>query len=118
MNGFKRKLQNQMLRKHRVRSTVVGTKERPRLSVHISNMHITAQIVDDQAMKTLAYATTVGSKNQKGTMTDKAVAVGVEIANKAKTVKVNKVVFDRGSKLYHGRIKALAEAARKEGLDF
>jgi len=81
-------------------------------------MHITAQIVDDQAMKTLAYATTVGSKNQKGTMTDKAVAVGVEIANKAKTVKVNKVVFDRGSKLYHGRIKALAEAARKEGLDF
>ena len=104
-------------RKNRTRSKIHGTKERPRLTVHISNMHITAQIIDDDAKKTLAYATTVGSK-LTGTMTEKSAKIGAEIAKKAKTAKVKAVVFDRGAKAYAGRMSALADAARKEGLEF
>jgi large subunit ribosomal protein L18 len=117
MKRLMHKLRNHMLRKNRVRSTVIGTPERPRLSVHISNRHITAQIIDDSAHKTLAYVTTVTSK-ATGSMSDKAAWVGTEVAKKAKTAKVSKVVFDRGGQLYHGRVQALAEAARKEGLEF
>lgn len=111
---------NRTQRKNRVRSTVIGTVERPRLSVHISNRHITAQIIDDSVFKTLAYVSTVNvdSKKSGGTMTDRAAWVGAEIAKQAKAVKVTSVVFDRGSKLYHGRVAALAEAARKSGLEF
>jgi len=111
------KLANKLQRQRRVRSTTKGTAERPRLTVHISNLHISAQIIDDATGKTLAAASTVGSK-AKGSMTEKAAKVGADIAKSAKTAKVRTVVFDRGSKLYHGRIKALAEAARKEGLEF
>lgn len=117
MKRLMHKLRNHMLRKNRVRATVVGTAERPRLSVHISNRHITAQIVDDSAHETLVYSTTVTSKTT-GTMSDKAAWVGTEVAKKAKKAKVTKVVFDRGGQLYHGRVQALAEAARKEGLEF
>ena len=106
-----------VFRANRTRSKIHGTAERPRLTVHISNYHITAQVIDDDKQATLAYATTVGSK-AKGTMTEKAAAIGKEIADKAKKAKVKKVVFDRGSKLYAGRMSALAEAARKEGLEF
>jgi large subunit ribosomal protein L18 len=81
-------------------------------------MHVTAQIINDSDMKTLAYVSTIGNKNLKGNMSEKAAIVGTEIAKKAKTAKINQVVFDRGSKIYHGRVKALADAARKEGLDF
>ena len=88
-----------------------------RLSVHFSNLHITAQIIDDDKKVTLAYATTVGTK-MTGTKTEKAAKIGEEIAKKAKAKKVTKVVFDRGSKLYAGRMAALADAARKEGLEF
>lgn len=105
-------------RKHRVRATVIGTAERPRLSVFISNRHIIAQVIDDGAGKTLASATTVGSKTTKGTMTEQAAIIGAEIAKAAKAAKVSQVVFDRGSKLYHGRVAALADAARKSGLEF
>lgn len=112
------KLKNRKLRKGRVRSVISGTAERPRLSVSISNMHITAQLIDDTAHKTVAYATTVGQKNVKGTMTEKSAWVGEEIAAKAKSAKIKSVVFDRGSKLYHGRVAALADAARKAGLEF
>ena len=104
-------------RANRTRAKIHGTAERPRLTVKISNLHITAQVIDDDANKTLAYATTVGSK-LKGTKTEKCEAIGKEIAEKAKKAKVKTVVFDRGSKLYAGRLSALADAARKEGLEF
>ena len=108
---------NKIFRAKRTRAKINGTAARPRLSVHFSNQHITAQVIDDEKKITLAYATTVGSKIS-GTMTEKAAQIGTEIAKKAKAKKVQKVVFDRGSKLYAGRMSALAEAARKEGLEF
>ncbi len=108
---------NSVFRANRTRAKIHGTAERPRLSVHISNQHITAQIINDDESKTLAYATTVGSK-LTGSKTDKAAAIGKEIATKAKKAKINAVVFDRGAKLYAGRMAALADAARKEGLEF
>ena len=117
MNRLTKKIQNIQQRKGRVRATVIGTADRPRLSVHISNRHVVAQIIDDSAHKTLAHATTVGSK-ASGTMSDRAAAIGEEIAKKAAKAKVTKVVFDRGSRLYHGRIQALADSARKNGLEF
>lgn len=112
------KLHNRAQRKGRIRSVVSGTAKRPRLSVYISNMHVTAQLIDDTTHQSLGYVTTVGQKAVKGTMTEKAAWVGTEIANKAKLAKVKTVVFDRGGKLYHGRVAALAEAARKAGLEF
>jgi large subunit ribosomal protein L18 len=117
MTKLSHKLQNKILRKRRIRAIVSGTAARPRLSVHVSNLHVSAQLIDDEASKTLASVTTVGTK-QAGTMTDKAAWVGAEIAKKAKTAKIKSVVFDRNGKLYHGRVKALADAARKEGLEF
>jgi large subunit ribosomal protein L18 len=108
---------NNVFRAKRTRAKIHGTAERPRLSVHISNQHITAQIIDDDKSATLAYATTVGSKIT-GTKTEKAAAIGKEIADKAKKAKIKTVVFDRGAKLYAGRLSALADAARKEGLEF
>lgn len=112
------KLHNKSQRKARIRSTVIGTPDRPRLSVFISNAHITAQIIDDSSHKTLVYVTTVGQKTLKGSMSEKAEWVGSEIAKKAKSGKIKKVVLDRGGKLYHGRVAKLADAARKEGLEF
>ncbi len=108
---------NKVFRANRTRAKIHGTAERPRLSVHFSNLHITAQIIDDDKKVTLAYATTVGTK-MTGTKTEKAAKIGEEIAKQAKAKKVKKVVFDRGSKLYAGRMSALADAARKEGLEF
>ena len=105
------------MRKARTRAKIHGTSDRPRLTVHFSNLHITAQVIDDDKKVTLAYATTKGAK-MTGTKTEKAAAIGEEIAKKAKAAKVKKVVFDRGAKLYAGRMNALAEAARKEGLEF
>ena len=104
-------------RAKRTRAKITGTTERPRLTVSFSNQHIIAQIIDDEKQKTLAYATTVGSK-MAGSKTETAALIGAEIAKKAKTAKIKKVVFDRGSKLYAGRMSALADAARKEGLEF
>ncbi|MDO4741999.1 MAG: 50S ribosomal protein L18 [Candidatus Saccharibacteria bacterium] len=104
-------------RAKRTRAKIHGTAERPRLSVHFSNLHITAQVINDDNGTTLAYATTVGQK-VAGTKTERAAEIGAEIAKKAKAAKINQVVFDRGAKLYAGRMKALAEAARKEGMEF
>jgi large subunit ribosomal protein L18 len=118
MNNLAHKLHNRAQRKNRIRSHISGTPERPRLSVHVSNLHITAQVIDDTAHKTLAAVSTVGHKAATGTLTDKAAWVGAEIAKKAKAAKVKAVVFDRGGKVYHGRVQALADAARKEGLEF
>lgn len=106
------------LRKSRVRSTIYGTAKRPRLSVHISNMHVTAQLIDDESKKTLVYVSSIGQKGLESNLTKRAVWTGEEVAKKAKAAKIKSVVFDRGSKLYHGRVAALAEAARANGLEF
>ncbi len=112
------KLKNRSLRQNRIRAKVVGTAERPRLTVFISNSNVSAQIIDDTLHKTLVSVTTAGNKLAKGTLTEKAVWVGGEIAAKAKTAKVKAIVFDRAGRKYHGRIKALADAAREKGLEF
>ena len=117
MDRLSHKYQTASRRAGRVRTKISGTLERPRLSVHVSNLHISAQIVDDSSGKTLSYATTVG-KNLEGNMTAKAAVIGEEIAKKAVKATVRKVVFDRGAKNYHGRVKTLAEAARANGLEF
>lgn len=111
------KLASRNLRHRRVRSKVSGTPERPRLSVFISLKNVTAQIVDDTKGHTLAYVTTVGS-DTKGSLTDKAAWVGEQVAEAAKKAKVKQVVFDRGGRIYHGRLDALASAARDKGLEF
>lgn len=112
-----KKITNKMLRKGRVRATVKGTAERPRMSVTISNMHVSVQLIDDTKGNTIASATTVGTK-ATGTMTEKCALVGAEIAKKAKKAKITSVVFDRNGRAYAGRLAALADAARKEGLEF
>ena len=117
MDRLTHKTQVAARRSNRVRASLTGTAERPRLSVHISNLHVSAQIIDDTKSTTLAYATTNGRKLE-GNMTAKAAQVGEEIAKKALKAKINKVVFDRGPKNYHGRVKALADAARSGGLEF
>lgn len=109
-----RKLQRRIAR---VRAQVRGTEARPRLAVAITNKNITAQIINDETATTLAYATTVKTE-LTGTMTEKAALIGEQIAKAAKAKKVTTVVFDRHGKLYHGRLHALAEAARKNGLEF
>lgn len=118
MNERTRKVVNRERRAHRVRSMVNGTPERPRLAVRITNMHVSAQVIDDTTHKTLVSATTVGGKSTDKTMTEKAALLGAEIAKKAKTAKVSQVVLDRGNKIYHGRVKAFADAAREAGLEF
>lgn len=118
MSRLKTIKNQEIQRRLRVRSIISGTAERPRLVVSISNRHITAQIIDDMAQKTLVYVTTVGKKNITDPMTKQAEDLGIELSKKAKNAKISKVVFDRGSRLYHGRIKSLAEAARQGGLDF
>lgn len=118
MSNLSSKMKNLARRKVRIRSVVTGTTERPRLSVSVSNKHISAQLIDDTKHHTIAAITTVGQKAATGTMTAKAEWVGTEIAKKAKAAKVKSVVFDRNGRLYHGRVKALADAARAGGLEF
>ena len=110
-------LDNKTLRKNRVRAKIGGTAERPRLSVTISNAHVSAQLIDDVAGKMLASATSVGKK-LTGTMTEKAEKIGEEIAKNGKKAKITKVVFDRNGRRFAKRLSALAEAARKGGLEF
>lgn len=112
------KLHNLQHRKARIRAKVSGTPERPRLSVFVSNLHVSAQLIDDTKGLTLAAVSTVGQKAAPVNMTERAAWVGAEIAKKAKSVKVKSVAFDRGGKAYHGRVKALADAARDAGLEF
>ena len=108
------------LRRHRrIRRHLTGTAERPRLVVFRSNRGIEAQLVDDLERKTLASASHLGVKKSfKGTKTEQAAEVGKLIAQAAKKAGVETVVFDRGGYLYHGRVKALADAAREGGLNF
>jgi len=118
MNRLDHKQANKQLRKQRVRSTISGTAKRPRLSVHVSNRHASAQIIDDTSGKTLVSVTTVQSKVAKGTMTELCAFVGAEIAKKAAKAKVKQVVFDRNGRSYQKRLSALADAARENGLEF
>jgi large subunit ribosomal protein L18 len=118
MNTLAHKLHNRSLRAKRVRSKFTGTTERPRLSVHITNRHVIAQIIDDSNHNTIAYVSTVARKAATGTMSERAAWVGTEIAKKAQAKKVKQVVFDRGGHLYHGRVSELATAARAAGLEF
>ena len=107
-------------RHDRVRAKVSGTKEMPRLNVFRSNNNIFAQIIDDEAGVTLVSASSIDKelKLENGGNMDAAKKVGELIAERAKKAKISKVVFDRGGYLYHGRVKALAEAAREKGLEF
>ena len=106
----------------RVRMTVSGTAERPRLCVYRSLDHIYAQVIDDRAGKTLVSASSADKDTKKnlkgGGNVAAAKVVGKAIADRAKAAGVNKVVFDRGGYKYHGRVKALADAAREAGLQF
>lgn len=104
-------------RRARIRARVIGTAARPRLSVKISLRHVIAQLIDDSNGKTLVYVTTVRS-DAKGNLTAKAAWAGEHIAAAAKSHKITKVVFDRNGRIYHGRLDALATAARKAGLEF
>jgi large subunit ribosomal protein L18 len=108
---------NRLKRHRRVRVHVAGTAQRPRLAVFRSLNHLYAQLIDDSASRTLAAASTVDLKAGGNSVTQ-AAEVGKAIAAKAKAAGVNAVVFDRGGFLYHGRIKALADAAREAGLEF
>jgi large subunit ribosomal protein L18 len=110
-------------RRHgRIRRKVFGTPERPRLAVFRSNQHIYVQVIDDTSHHTLASASTLEpdlrSELETGSNCDASVKVGKLIAERAIAQGVKQVVFDRGGKLYHGRVKALADAAREGGLDF
>ncbi|MGH9185513.1 MAG: 50S ribosomal protein L18 [Acidimicrobiales bacterium] len=115
-----KKREARIRRHNRVRKAVRGTAERPRLAVFRSNKHITAQVIDDIAGRTLAAASTT-EPDLRGDATgnkDAASKVGALVAERAKAAGVSKVVFDRGGFRYHGRVAALAAAAREEGLEF
>ncbi len=111
------------IRRHRrVRKKVSGTPQRPRLCVFRSNMHIYAQVIDDSVGRTLAAASTVESELQPSlvgkTKTERAKVIGAAIAERARAAGIEYVVFDRGGFKYHGRVQALADAAREGGLKF
>jgi len=110
------------LRRHRrVRKKVRGTAERPRLAVHRSNKHITVQVIDDEAGRTIASASTTEAEvrgSGSGSTVAAATKVGQVAAQRAKAAGVSKVVYDRGGYAYHGRVAAAAEAAREAGLEF
>lgn len=110
------------MRHARLRKKVAGTHERPRLAVHFSGQHIYAQVIDDEAGKTLAAVNTTEKDfaTAKDTRANVATAikVGKLVAERAKGRNINRVVFDRGGFIYHGKVKALADAAREGGLEF
>jgi large subunit ribosomal protein L18 len=114
------KLKRRLGIKKRIRKIISGTSDRPRLSVFRSNKEIYAQLIDDKAGRTLLAASSreKGTVATKGTKTEQAKYVGKRIAEKAKAAGIETCVFDRNGYLYHGRVKALAEAAREGGLKF
>lgn len=118
MDRITHKKIREQVRKNRVRARVTGTKERPRLCLRLSNLHCEAQIINDISGVTLVAITTVGQKGLGKTMTERCEWLGTAIAKKAADKKIKKVVLDRGSKPYHGRVKAFAQAAKSTGLEF
>ena len=122
MNTISRKQQTQK-RHRRLRRFLIGTKTKPRLSVFRSNNHIYAQVIDDQAQSTICSASTIDKEfkiqdNKSSSNCNSSSEVGSLLAKRAIKKGVKEVVFDRGGKIYHGRVKALADAARKAGLKF
>ena len=105
-------------RHERIRNKVIGTENCPRLCVFRSNANIEVQIIDDTKGNTLVSCSSMQLKLANGSNIEAAKAVGTEIANRAKAKNIENVVFDRGGYIYHGRVKALAEAAREGGLKF
>ena len=120
MSSSAKQKRDARIRRHsRVRKQVRGTAERPRLAVFRSNKHISAQVVDDRAGVTLASASTHEADLRDGSSNkDSAAKVGARVAERAKDAGVERVVFDRGGFLYHGRVAAVDEAAREAGLEF
>ena len=118
----KEKTRRLTARKYSIRNRLAGSGDRPRLTVYPSVKHIYAQVIDDMAGRTIAHAGTVGKAgvtgNGKTGDVAAAAAVGKAIAEKARAAGVTKVAFDRNGRRYHGRIKALADAAREAGLEF
>ena len=114
----KQKQTNRNRRHKRVRAKIIGTKERPRISIFKSNRHIFVQFIDDEIGKTLISSKIVsaGKSKIKGSKTNKATAIGEILAEKAREAGIKEVVFDRGGYKYHGRVKALAEGLRTGGL--
>ena len=113
--------QSRIRRHRRVRKKIHGTAERPRLAVHRSNKHLVAQVIDDDAGRTLVASSTAETEQRAaggGGTVDAATRIGTLLAERAKAAGIDKVVFDRGGFLYHGRIAALAAAAREAGLEF
>ena len=113
--------QGRIRRHRRVRKKVHGTAARPRLAVHRSNKHLVAQVIDDDAGRTLAAASTAEADQRSagnGSTVDAASRIGQLVAERAKAAGIDTVVFDRGGFIYHGRIAALATAAREAGLEF
>ncbi|MFP5503993.1 MAG: 50S ribosomal protein L18 [Candidatus Sericytochromatia bacterium] len=106
------------VRHARIRKKLAGTAERPRLAVHRSGKHMYAQVIDDVSGKTLVAASSLELKLEKGWDVDAARTVGGKVAERAKAQGITAVVYDRGGNLYHGRVAALAEAAREGGLEF
>jgi large subunit ribosomal protein L18 len=118
-SSAKQKRDARLRRHHRVRKHVRGSAERPRLAVFRSNKHISAQVIDDRAGVTVAAASTHEAALRDGSSNrDAAAKVGKLLAERAKDAGVERVVFDRGGFLYHGRVAAVAEAAREAGLEF
>ena len=109
-----------LIRHKRIRNKIMGTSEVPRLSVYRSNTGIYAQIIDDETRTTLVSASSLDKylNLKNGSNVEAAKVVGKSIAEKAKKANITKVVFDRGGYLYHGRVEALANAARENGLEF
>jgi large subunit ribosomal protein L18 len=118
MSTINRKTIRQRIHK-RIRRKVTGTAERPRLAVHYSNQHIYAQVIDDSAGRTLISASTMDKSFENASSNvESAQKVGQLLAERAKGSNISAVVFDRGGHLYHGKVKALADAAREAGLQF
>ena len=116
--AVKTKEQGRLRRHRRVRSKISGTAERPRLAVYRSNLRIYAQLIDDEAGRTLAAASSLDKDVAGAKRSEQAGMVGKLVAERAKQAGIGRVVFDRGGYLYHGRVKALADGAREGGLSF
>jgi large subunit ribosomal protein L18 len=121
MGTFNRKAARDRLHR-RIRKKISGTAERPRLAIHFSGKHVYAQVIDDEAARTLVAASTMqkdlSGKNKPAANRSTAEIVGRAIAERARAKKIDKVVFDRGGFQYQGKVKALADAAREGGLHF